>query len=323
MKQRDGLVDYIKGIAILLVVIGHFIEAFLLDGKDAALNHWLHNFIYSFHLPLFVFLSGFYIKSSFNQSFRDVIWKKTKSILWPSIAFWLVCSFEVCVGNAIYGKPILSGIESITSSYWFLKLIFVLYILTWIFNKVAKGNIYVHLLLALAFLLVGVNLQTYKVTYFYLFFILGYVCKTYFWPSLIKGKIVMFIMILGLYGILLYLFDWSKYVSNVIIGVVSIVPSSIHVENILPSIYLIALACAGIYCAVYLCDLLYKRLQYFNKTIIRWGGVFIANIYTPHSFAYTPDIKGCVKDEQCSYHHYLCNNRADRSNIFLGQNKQI
>lgn len=279
MKQRDELVDYVKGLAIALVVVGHFIEAFLLDGKEVALNHWLHNIIYSFHLPLFVFLSGFYIKNSLNQGFVDMIWKKTNGILWPSIAFWLVCSLEVCIGNAIHGTPILSGIESITSAYRFLKLIFVLYILVWFFNKMARDNIYVHLLLAFLLILAGVNLQTYKVTYFYLFFILGYVCKSYCWPSIIKGKILSFIILLGVYSVLLYHFDWSKYVSNVIIGVLSILPPSIHIENILPSIYLIVLACAGIYCAVYLCGVLYEKLPYFREIIIQWGGILCKFIF--------------------------------------------
>ena len=49
-KQRDAVVDIAKGIGILLVVYGH-------------LHNPINTFIYAFHMPLFFFLSGFFIKN--------------------------------------------------------------------------------------------------------------------------------------------------------------------------------------------------------------------------------------------------------------------
>lgn len=62
--ERDKKIDVLKGIAIYLVVMGHVIAWFF---KDFSANSnllptntmALWNFIYSFHMPLFVFLSGY------------------------------------------------------------------------------------------------------------------------------------------------------------------------------------------------------------------------------------------------------------------------
>lgn len=50
--ERNRTFDVLKGIAIVLVIIGHL----------PGLPHFLHNFIYSFHMPLFFFVSGWFYK---------------------------------------------------------------------------------------------------------------------------------------------------------------------------------------------------------------------------------------------------------------------
>lgn len=59
--MRDKTVDILKGFAILLMVMGHFLAAATshLDG-GVAHNGWLvGQWIYSFHMPLFFFLTGY------------------------------------------------------------------------------------------------------------------------------------------------------------------------------------------------------------------------------------------------------------------------
>jgi len=54
--NRDIKLSNIKGTLILLVVFGHMIEVYKTDYYDTLL------FIYSFHMPLFVFISGYLAK---------------------------------------------------------------------------------------------------------------------------------------------------------------------------------------------------------------------------------------------------------------------
>ena len=51
MKQRDSTWDAVKGIGIILMVIGH-----------SGCPTFLHDFIYLFHMGLFFFVSGRYLK---------------------------------------------------------------------------------------------------------------------------------------------------------------------------------------------------------------------------------------------------------------------
>lgn len=55
MKERILWLDNLKGVLIFLVVLGHCLQ-FTSQNPDSDL---LFNFIYLFHMPLFMFLSGY------------------------------------------------------------------------------------------------------------------------------------------------------------------------------------------------------------------------------------------------------------------------
>jgi fucose 4-O-acetylase-like acetyltransferase len=75
-ENRDVYLDNAKAVLMLLVVIGHTIEPVMgSSGLDAA----LYVFIYSFHMPMFALLSGFF--SSQNMSWAS--FKKTILCLLP------------------------------------------------------------------------------------------------------------------------------------------------------------------------------------------------------------------------------------------------
>lgn len=56
-KVRDARFDTLKGLLILSVVFGHF---FSHEATHSAPSEAIANFIYSFHMPLFVFVSGYF-----------------------------------------------------------------------------------------------------------------------------------------------------------------------------------------------------------------------------------------------------------------------
>ena len=56
-KERLIWLDSLKGLLILIVVIGHAIQYCLLEG--ACENNYWWNLIYSFHMPAFMAASGF------------------------------------------------------------------------------------------------------------------------------------------------------------------------------------------------------------------------------------------------------------------------
>ena len=53
-KNRDQFLDIAKGIAIILVILGHTFQGFG-ENFDYLVGYRV---IYSFHMPLFIFISG-------------------------------------------------------------------------------------------------------------------------------------------------------------------------------------------------------------------------------------------------------------------------
>lgn len=58
---RDLSFDFIKGVLIILVVLGHVIQGLYgIDNPDVWEN-LLFTIIYTFHMPLFIFISGYFL----------------------------------------------------------------------------------------------------------------------------------------------------------------------------------------------------------------------------------------------------------------------
>lgn len=115
-KMRVGYIDSIKGLAIFLVVMGHAIAWQFEDfygvfgsGEKLPLFWWF--FIYSFHMPLFMFVSGYLFPHQFKG------WKDISSYLIRKI-YTLAIPFTVCT---IFITNLLGG-----GNYWFLKTLFII-----------------------------------------------------------------------------------------------------------------------------------------------------------------------------------------------------
>jgi len=109
---RDKTVDILKGFAIFLIVMGHFLAAAIshIDGNTPH-NGWLvGQWIYSFYMPLFFFLSG-YLSVKAPASWVDLgckVVRKVQTLLVPGLAFMLL-------------EYWFSGTWSMA---WFLKVLF-------------------------------------------------------------------------------------------------------------------------------------------------------------------------------------------------------
>ena len=66
MRQRDYKMDNIRFFLIFCVLLGHFLELFV-----GAFSSDLYKIIYSFHMPAFLFLTGFFAR--FNR--RKIVLK--------------------------------------------------------------------------------------------------------------------------------------------------------------------------------------------------------------------------------------------------------
>ena len=66
-KERLAYFDNLKGVLIILVVIGHLLEPCARLGSEGLAGFRVLDFIYMFHMPLFIFVTGLFSKGVFRQ----------------------------------------------------------------------------------------------------------------------------------------------------------------------------------------------------------------------------------------------------------------
>ena len=80
--SREEKWDFLRGIAIFLVLLGHSIQ--WIDPE------WQHNLlfegIYSFHMPLFMFISGYFLRKNLQEvPFWEWQKQKARQLFLPSV----------------------------------------------------------------------------------------------------------------------------------------------------------------------------------------------------------------------------------------------
>ncbi|RNL84653.1 hypothetical protein EFW17_11935 [Halostreptopolyspora alba] len=114
-KKRDALLDNAKFLLIVLVFVGHAIEPTTETRLAEALYFW----IYLFHMPAFVLISG-YLSRSFDGSGRRVD-KLLTTVVAPYLVFWGIYALQsLSVGRDLPDGPL----EPLWVT-WFLAALFV------------------------------------------------------------------------------------------------------------------------------------------------------------------------------------------------------
>lgn len=134
MKERSVFFDDLKGVLILLVIVGHVIS--ICPGCDGA-NNILYLLIYSFHMPLFVFISGYFSTSCYKRGFREMLNGRLKRLILPLLIYsTIICVlFFVSGASEQENKSVLHKVYNIYVSYWYLINIVILTSIYWVGKK--------------------------------------------------------------------------------------------------------------------------------------------------------------------------------------------
>lgn len=165
---RDNYWDQVKGVLIIFVVFGHVLEQ-CLNGR---INTTTYSWIYTFHMPLFVFVSGYF------TGIKDVrhYWNGLLSLFGQFVVFQVILTLPLLVGGAIY--------ELLIPKYilWYLWCLLLWRMLYFVIDKY-KLNLWVLLFLSLiCSLAVGylplVNEFSFQRTFvFFPYFVLGLIAR--------------------------------------------------------------------------------------------------------------------------------------------------
>jgi fucose 4-O-acetylase-like acetyltransferase len=145
-NKRLAWVDYAKGVGILLVVYGHVLREIRpvkgLFSNYANFFERSDKFIYSFHMPLFFILSGYFFMSSLYK--KDFIYDKLKTLVYPFI-IWSVLqtSAEILIS---YLSPYTNTQTPVTElitciimprdQFWFLYALFFIMIVNYLLFRI-------------------------------------------------------------------------------------------------------------------------------------------------------------------------------------------
>ena len=104
VMQRLVSFDIAKAICIILVVIGHYVPDY-----SPAWYVEVHDVIYTFHMPLFMFASGFiYMATKKDVPYKDFLWKKVKRLMVPylSVSAIVITIKMLTEGHAYVENPV-------------------------------------------------------------------------------------------------------------------------------------------------------------------------------------------------------------------------
>ncbi|WP_238580786.1 acyltransferase family protein [Streptomonospora alba] len=126
-RGRDALLDNAKFLLIALVVVGHAIEPLTDSTRLAdALYYW----VYLFHMPAFVLISG-YLSKSFDGSGRRID-KLLATVAAPYLVFWGVYALV----SLATGRDLPAGPLEPLWLTWFLAALFVWRLSVPVWNRI-------------------------------------------------------------------------------------------------------------------------------------------------------------------------------------------
>lgn len=166
--KRDPYMDNLRCLLIILVVLAHFISK--LSSIDVYQN--LHNFIYLFHMPLFVFVSGYFSK----RMVKNGVFQSSKliSLFWMFILFKGATHLIYCIYNQFYSIKLLE----VSSAPWYLLSLCLWYLMIPVIRNY-KPKVVLTISFVIAILVgfdqtIGTFLSLSRTIVFFPFFLIGY-----------------------------------------------------------------------------------------------------------------------------------------------------
>lgn len=186
ITKRLNWIDVLKGIGIILVVLGHNLDKSML----------LFKIIYSFHMPLFFLISGFLFNGCYIVNWKSLLFlvkNKYRRLLRPYIYFGILTILPCAIfkeGNIFYLRELFFGNRHFIATLefntpiWFLPCLFVVFLLSSFFNIIIK-NRYVLMGFIILFSLLGFRtldnpflpFTADSAAYYLLFFSIGFLFK--------------------------------------------------------------------------------------------------------------------------------------------------
>lgn len=195
-KKRWEWVDYLRGIAIVLVVYRHALLG--IERSSVEVPRLLNDanmIFYSFRMPLFFLLSGIFISRSLSKrSFHDLVGIKFEKLLYPYLVWaFLQVTLQIALSDITNSKRTLIDYTHILyqprhlDQFWYLAALFNASVLFLLFKKMGAKS-WMQILIGMAFYIIFPYFTKISMLSdwmeFYIFFALGDALSQFFFrPS--------------------------------------------------------------------------------------------------------------------------------------------
>ncbi len=179
-SNRNEIVDLLKGLAIYLVILGHVIQCYSYSSSQY-LNNPAYLCIYSFHMPLFMYISGVLIYQSLlkSNSLLKIIKKRTVQLIYPYFVWGFALFIIDFVINyfRLFTSDSFENILKMTwrnfSPYWFLLSLWISsLIVSLVWYATNKKEVWLIILCLLGIIWFASGIRDRDV-WMYIFFVIG------------------------------------------------------------------------------------------------------------------------------------------------------
>ena len=230
MKERYKELDLMKGIGIILVYLGHVFNLYGL--KWNVLFIFLYRTTYSFHMPLFFFISGLLSNTDKEISLEKFYKGKIKRLLVP----YLFINFIDFIPRTLFPQFVNSefgGVKEVlvygTKISWFVYTLFIIFMIFPFLDKyiLKKDKYYLFglLLIILNYLKIFENIEIFslnKVVSYLMFFYMGYIIKPFYKEKIKRGigsKNLIFFIISIVFLSFSYKYFYLNYFNTIIFAI--------------------------------------------------------------------------------------------------------
>lgn len=139
MAKHIESIDILKGVTILLVVIGHAVQG-VVSSQHLTINteynsiFILKQIIYGFHMPLFFIIAGLFVASWSKRNFKEAISQKISRLVIPYFVWSAITATAMQIASNYTNSGL--GIKDFLlspiipfSQYWFLYVLFFIHII--------------------------------------------------------------------------------------------------------------------------------------------------------------------------------------------------
>lgn len=139
-RQKITWLQILQGWSMLLVVIGHVTLTGIFENPQTPVNATIERVIYSFHMPLFMFISGFlfyFTKISRDLAYKEVVFDKLKRLGIPYLFFTFFTFAVKFIFSPFMKRPVELSLRQFTDSFlypgsnplsemWFVATLFII-----------------------------------------------------------------------------------------------------------------------------------------------------------------------------------------------------